>query len=308
MSWLPVGVVYLACVLQLAIVEIETDAGRRRRGCSARRSSSSTPSTSPARRPVLHRHASFALWRGDVADASRSVDRGWEAVPRDGGVAARRADGLDGRPGRCGDRGRGTPEPPAALRWHPLVSAPTRWSRRPAGSSAPRRADDRRLATGRGGVLATARAYQRRLEGEETGATWRHVALGWAALDAPYDVALRDGARRRRRWHPRPGDRGRAGAQGPLLEAVELGLRLGAKPLLRELRELAAGRGSPCPPAVDAMLDDGATELDDAGVPPDSAAGRASADRTKRHARTLVRAIAPATSRRRPATAGHLRP
>jgi DNA-binding CsgD family transcriptional regulator len=40
-----------------------------------------------------------------------------------------------------------------------------------------------------------------------------------------------------------------------LLDAVELGLRLGARPLLRELRELAGRARIVLPPEVDALLD-----------------------------------------------------
>ena len=51
------------------------------------------------------------------------------------------------------------------------------------------------------------------------------------------------------------GRTGRSDARAPLLEAVELGLRLGAKPLLRELRELAGRARIVLPPEVDALLD-----------------------------------------------------
>ena len=201
--------------------------------------------------------ASFALWRGDVADASRSVDRAGRpcARPRSG----------------CSPRGwprwspRSTPPPrsrPArtasSLRWPPPASARTRWSRRRAGWSGPR-APRRRPA--RASVaeasLATARAFQRRLEGEDSGTIWRHVAQGWAALDAPYDVALARWRQAEATLAAATGRSGRAKAQAPLLEAVELGLRLGAKPLLRELRELAGRARIALPPEVDAALDGG---------------------------------------------------
>ena len=81
MSWLPVGVVYLASVLQLAIVEIETDAGET----ASRLLGQTILEFDAVREPQLAgpyyiATASFALWRGDVADASRSVDRGWDSV------------------------------------------------------------------------------------------------------------------------------------------------------------------------------------------------------------------------------------
>ena len=81
MSWLPVGVVYLAGVLQLAIVEIETDAGE----AASRLLGQTILEFDAVREPQLAgpyylAAASFALWRGDIADASRSVDRGWASV------------------------------------------------------------------------------------------------------------------------------------------------------------------------------------------------------------------------------------
>ena len=81
MSWLPVGVVYLAAVLQLAVVEIETDAGAD----ASRLLGQTIMEFYALREPQLAglyylAAASFALWRNDIADASRSVDRGWESV------------------------------------------------------------------------------------------------------------------------------------------------------------------------------------------------------------------------------------
>src|SRR6185369_1841179 len=81
MSWLPVGVVYLAAVLQLAVVEIETDAGAD----ASRLLGQTIMEFYALREPQLAglyylAAASFALWRNDIADASRSVDRGWASV------------------------------------------------------------------------------------------------------------------------------------------------------------------------------------------------------------------------------------
>ena len=146
--------------------------------------------------------------------------------------------------------------------------------------------------------LATARAFQRRLEGDDHAAVWRRVAEGWAALDAPYDAALA-------RWRQAEailaagvGRSGRAHAQAPLLESVELGLRLGAKPLLRELRELAGRARIVLPPQVDAVLDAGIAG--GAVAPEADHAAMATTDRTNGRS-DLVRAIAgeaPSTGRR----------
>jgi DNA-binding CsgD family transcriptional regulator len=50
------------------------------------------------------------------------------------------------------------------------------------------------------------------------------------------------------------GRAGRADARTPLIEAAEIGLRLGAVPLLRELRELAGRALIALPPAIETRL------------------------------------------------------
>ena len=114
MSWLSVGVVHMEAVLVLAAVEIETDAGEM----ASRLLGQTVLELAAVREPQLAgpyylAAASFALWRGDIADASRSVDRGLGQRPRDRGVGPRGTDGRDGRAGRRGHRRRGTPQPPA---------------------------------------------------------------------------------------------------------------------------------------------------------------------------------------------------
>ena len=81
MSWLPVGVVYQAHILQLAILEIEMDSGEE----AARLLGQTILEFHAVREPQLAgpyyiAAAAYALWRGDVADAGRSVDRGWASV------------------------------------------------------------------------------------------------------------------------------------------------------------------------------------------------------------------------------------
>jgi DNA-binding CsgD family transcriptional regulator len=121
-------------------------------------------------------------------------------------------------------------------------------------AGAPASAGSRRVAEA---SLATARAFQRRLESDDDAAVWRRVAESWAALDAPYDVALARWRQAEAMLAAGVGRSGRIHAQTPLLEAVQLGIRLGAKPLLRELRELAGRARIILPPEVDALLDAG---------------------------------------------------
>jgi DNA-binding CsgD family transcriptional regulator/tetratricopeptide (TPR) repeat protein len=258
MSWLPVGVVYLASVLQLAIVEIETDAGE----AASRLLGQTILEFDAVREPQLAgpyylAAASFALWRGDIADASRSVDRGWASVraTEEWLLVARMASMVAQVDAAAAVEARQqrqlAPLAAARQRTAQVVDAAAGLVR---AAGAPASAGSRRVAEA---SLATAHAFQRRLEGDDGAAVWRRVAEGWAGLDAPYDAALA-------RWRQAEailaagvGRSGRIHAQAPLLEAVELGLRLGAKPLLRELRELAGRARIVVPPEVDALLDAG---------------------------------------------------
>ena len=133
------------------------------------------------------------------------------------------------------------------------------------------------------------------------------MARGWAALDAPYDVALARWRQAEAMLAAATGRPGRAGAQAPLLEAVELGLRLGAKPLLRELRELAGRARIALPPEVDVVLD--GTPLEDGAGRPARTGSTARRPRSgdQRNGRSdLVRAIAgdPPSAAKRPDTFG----
>jgi DNA-binding CsgD family transcriptional regulator len=94
-----------------------------------------------------------------------------------------------------------------------------------------------------------------------------------------------------------------------LLEAVELGVRLGARPLLRELRELAGRARIAFPPEVAALLDGFGAELryglPGGAVPVGPGRQGASADHSNGRS-DLVRAIAgePSSPARRPDTFG----
>ncbi len=293
MSWLPVGVVYLACVLQLAIVEIETDAGE----AASRLLGQTILEFDAVREPQLAgpyylAAASFALWRGDIADASRSVDRGWASVraTEEWLLVARMASMVAQVDAAAATEARQhrqlSPLAAARQRTAEVVATATELVR---ASGAPMTAGSRRVAEA---SLATARAFQRRLEGEDDPALWRRVALGWVALDAPYDVALARWRQAEAMLATGVGRSGRVRARAPLHQAVELGLSLGAKPLLRELRELAGRARIALPPEVGALLDGGQVAA--------AAAPLGGAARTLGRS-DLVRAIAgdpPATTRR----------
>jgi len=112
--------------------------------------------------------------------------------------------------------------------------------------------------------LATARAFHARLTGRDDPAKWAAVADRFAVLGQPQNVATarwrqteaimagavagRDGLRTDARLV-------RQDAREPLAEAVAIALQLHARPLLRELRELARRALIQLPPEVDALLD-----------------------------------------------------
>ncbi|HEY7701403.1 MAG TPA: AAA family ATPase, partial [Candidatus Limnocylindrales bacterium] len=81
LEWLPTGINFLNALVSLATVEIELSAGE-----SAGRLLGQTLLELEAVRdaqqavPLNLASASFALWRGDLADARRAADRGWTLV------------------------------------------------------------------------------------------------------------------------------------------------------------------------------------------------------------------------------------
>jgi DNA-binding CsgD family transcriptional regulator/tetratricopeptide (TPR) repeat protein len=287
-SWLPVGVVYLLAVLQLAIIEIETDAGEQ----AARLLGQTVMEFAAAREPQLAgpyylAAASYALWRGDVADASRSVDRGWVVVrPTEEWLLVARMAAMVAQVDAAAAM-----EARQQRQLGPLASARTRTAAvlataaaLVAAAGAPPTAGSRRVAEA---SLATARAYQRRIEGDDDPAVWRRVAREWAALEAPYDVALARWRQAEALLAKETGRSGRTRAQQPLTESAELAITLGARPLLRELRELAGRARIAIPPEVDAMLAESTGTAGAATADPAAAVAGRSNGRSE-----LVKAIA----------------
>jgi len=289
-SWLPVGVVYLLAVLQLAIIEIETDAGEE----ASRLLGQTSLEFAAVREPQLAgpyylASASYALWRGDIADASRSVDRGWAAVrtTEEWLLVARMAAMVARVDAAAATEAR------QQRQLAPLAAARTRTADvlmaaagLVAAAGAPPTAGSRKVADA---SLATARAYQRRVEGDEDPAVWRRVAEQWTALEAPYDSALARWRQAEALLASETGRSGRTRAQQPLVQSAELALGLRARPLLRELRELAGRARIAIPPEVDAMLAEstGKAGAGGATAEPVAAVGSRSNGRSE-----LVKAIA----------------
>jgi DNA-binding CsgD family transcriptional regulator/tetratricopeptide (TPR) repeat protein len=255
LEWLPAGINFLNALVSLATVEIELTAGEAA-GRLLGQTLLELEAVRDAQQSVpLHLAAtSFALWRGDLADARRAVDRGWSLIraTEDWILAARTA--------------------ATAIEVDAAAAAEARERRDLAGLAAAREhaRDVLRAAEAvvkRHGVdpamgsrrladawLATARAHRRRVDGRDEAAAWTAVGDAWERLHIPYETA-------RARWREAEailgsgaGRAGRADARGPLGEAVRIALSLGALPLLRELRELAGRALIPLPPAVDQRL------------------------------------------------------
>ena len=81
LEWLPAGVNFLNTMVALAAVEIELSAGETA-GRLLGQTMLELEAVRDAQQAVpLHlAAASFALWRGDIADARRAADRGWGLV------------------------------------------------------------------------------------------------------------------------------------------------------------------------------------------------------------------------------------
>ena len=253
LEWLPAGVNFLNTLVSLATVEIELSAGEAA-GRLLGQTLLELEAVRDAQQAVpLHiASASFALWRGDLADARRAAERGWTLVleTEDWILAARTAataveveaaSAVEAREKRdlaslaaARDRARDVVKSAeAVVRRHGVD--PSLGSRRLADA-----------------WLATAGAYRRRVDGRDDPATWRDVGDAWAALKIPYETARARWREAEARLGSGAGRAGRADAREPLNEAVELALRLGAIPLLRELRELAGRALITLPAEVDA--------------------------------------------------------
>jgi DNA-binding CsgD family transcriptional regulator/tetratricopeptide (TPR) repeat protein len=255
LEWLPAGINFLNALVSLATVEIELSAGEAA-GRLLGQSLLELEAVRDAQQAVpLHlASASFALWRGDLADARRAVERGWTLIreTEDWILAARTA--------------------ATALEVEAANAIEAREQRNLAGlASARERARDiQRVAEAivkRHGVdpslgsrrladawLATGRAHRRRVDGNDDPSAWTGVGNAWMKLRIPYETA-------RARWREAEailgsgaGRAGRTDARKPLLEAAEIALSLGALPLLRELNELGSRALIPLPPEVAAKL------------------------------------------------------
>ncbi|HSL98428.1 MAG TPA: response regulator transcription factor, partial [Candidatus Deferrimicrobiaceae bacterium] len=276
LEWSPDAVAFADASLTAAMLEVETSVDERAASLLGWRPLQIEHAPDPQLEvPATRAAASFALWRGDVADARRSVERGWALVrgSEDWAITARMAATyLEVQAAAASDA--------REQRALPDVTGARERGRRALGeaeaamqaSGLPADAPSRLEADAN---LATARAFAARLEGDDDPVLWDTAAKAWERAGQPYEVA-------RARWRqaeaalPSHDARvGRAAARGPLLEAVRIARELGARPLLRELTALAGralinlppdpaartpvpvGPGTPTGAAVDATTSGG---------------------------------------------------
>jgi DNA-binding CsgD family transcriptional regulator/tetratricopeptide (TPR) repeat protein len=266
LDWSPAGVPFVNAILNLVLVEIESEAGEEAGRLLGRiLVELETGGDLQFAVPAYQATASYAMWSGDLADARRAAERGWARLrgTEDWVLVARMAatalevesaivaDALERR--RIGDVAASRERAARILAEAEAAVARAR-SEDGAGTGEPEAS------------LATARAFHGRLTGRDDPARWADLAARWSTIGDPYREA-------RARWRQAEAIMGgaiagpggardrtdarlvRADARDPLLAAVTGAIGLGARPLLRRLRELAGRAMIALPPEVDAMLD-----------------------------------------------------
>jgi DNA-binding CsgD family transcriptional regulator len=254
LEWSPAGVAFVNSVVNLAIVEIETRSGELAGQLLGQLLLElETVRDSQNAVPVYRAAASFALWRGDLPDARRTAERGWRLIQptEDWILIAKMASTAAEVDAALADEARDRRDfaALAAAREHTakVIAEADRavTSARVSPSIGSRREAD--------AYLLTARAQATRVNGRDDPDAWRACAESWIARANPYEVA-------RSRWRETQailvaqGARAaRSAAAKPLKEAADTALELDARPLLRELRELAGRARLRLPEAVDAL-------------------------------------------------------
>jgi DNA-binding CsgD family transcriptional regulator/tetratricopeptide (TPR) repeat protein len=255
LEWSPAGVAFVNSVVNLAIVEIETHAGELAGHLLGQLLLElETVRDSQHAVPVYRAAASYALWNDDLVDARRAADRGWTLVSgtEDWVLASKMAATVaevDAAVAvEAGERR--DLAALAAAREH-VGGVLAQASAVVMGSGVPPTVGSRREADA---YLATARAHRCRVDGADDQSVWEAVAARWTTLGNPYETA-------RARWRQAEatltaasGRRARDGARKPLVEAATAAQELGARPLLRELRDLAGRARLPLPPEIEEAL------------------------------------------------------
>jgi DNA-binding CsgD family transcriptional regulator len=254
-EWSPAGVAFARAVDSLAMVEIETRAGE----AAGRRLGEmllelETVSDAQHAVPVYRAAASFALWQGDHADATRAAGRGWDLV-RDTGdwslIAKMASTVAEVDSAAAVDAGaRRDLAGLAAIRTR-SAGVVTAARKAVSGSGVRPTNGSRREADA---YLALAAAHRDRLDGHDDPEAWDRLAAAWTEQANPYEVA-------KARWRQAEailgsgeGRSARIRAKPPLEEAARIALTLSARPLLREVRELAGRAMIALPDEVEGLI------------------------------------------------------
>ena len=250
LEWSPDPVAFADASVTAAMLEVETGLDERAASLLGWRPLEVDHAPDPQLEvPATRAAASFALWRGDVTDARRAVDRGWTLVRRaeDWALTARMASTyLEVQAAVADDarERRALPEVSGARQRARRVLAETEGVLRSSGIAPG--------STGRfeaDAHLATARAYAARLDARDDPVLWDAAAQAWERAREPYQVAK---ARWRQAEAALPGRDariGRAAARGPLVQATRIARELEARPLLRSIESLARRALITLPPA-----------------------------------------------------------
>jgi DNA-binding CsgD family transcriptional regulator/tetratricopeptide (TPR) repeat protein len=280
LEWSPAGVSFVAPIDSLAVVEIETRAGEYAgRLLGQLLLELETVRAAQHAVPVYRAAASFALWRGDHADARRAAVRGWELIrdTEDWSLIAKMAATVAevDSAAAADARARRNLADLAGIRSRSQAVVSTA-RRAVEASGVSSSIGSRREADA---WLALTQAHRDRLEGRDDEAAWDRLATAWNGLSNPYEVA-------RARWRQAEavlgtgeGRAARSRARPALEEAARIAVDLGARPLLREVRELAGRAMIGLPETVDALLNDDEQTLVATMTPAGLAAGTAGAAR-----------------------------
>jgi DNA-binding CsgD family transcriptional regulator/tetratricopeptide (TPR) repeat protein len=265
LEWSPVGLNFVNAATNLAMVAVETRSGEVAGRLLGRLMLElETVPDAQASAPAYLAAASFALWHQDLGDARRAVELGWAPIrdTEDWVLIARMAATFLETDAAVFVDARERRDLPVLAetreRAHRVLE---RAEEAVATSGVARGIGSRREADAH---LATARAFQARIDGRDQASAWDALARTWEDLGIPYQVA-------RARWRQAEaalgagdGRPGRTAARRPLLDAVRIARELGARPLLRELEELA-GRARIAIPDVPGAESD--VEPETTGIP-----------------------------------------
>ncbi|HYM83230.1 MAG TPA: LuxR C-terminal-related transcriptional regulator, partial [Candidatus Dormibacteraeota bacterium] len=256
LEWSPAGFGSVYSAMTLAAVEVEARsgelAGRLLGRLLLELETVPDPQHAP---PVYQAAASYALWQNDSVDARRAAELGWARVrgTEDWYLIARMAAivlevAAAELAAAQGARDLGRVAAARALADEVLAEAETAVN----DSAVAATLGSRREADAR---LLTARAYRARMDGRDEAGSWERVAAAWSMIGDRYQVAK---ARWRQAESALASGEARVArsiARRPLVDAVALAVELGAQPLLRELRELAARALIQLPAELDVDVD-----------------------------------------------------